>query len=139
MHKLVRTLSVVAFLAVACGPRQSEEPTPRADLVGVWDLETVNGATLPASTPEEQSVVLESLVMTLEAAGAYSLESAFRVPGQTAPQQMTIGGTWVASDDALTFHNTQGPAVVHFGYRRDGPLLRMVDEQGHEWAMRRRP
>ena len=128
---------LVAALTVACGG-EPEQPTPRADLAGTWDLVTVNGAALPTPSPEEPNIVLESVVMRLDAGGAYSLASSFAVSGRPAPQQMTIAGSWVASDDALTFHTEQGPAIVQFGYRRDGGEIRMVDEQGNEWQMRRR-
>ena len=131
-------LPVLTVLLVgACGSGGPEEPAPRSELVGVWDLVTVDGATLPARSPEEETVLLESISMTLTREGGYSLASSFRLNGQ-APTSTTIGGTWVATDDALTFHGQQGPAVVVFGYRLDGGLLRMTDEQGHEWTMRQR-
>ena len=137
MRRAARALLLLAVLA-ACGRGEPEEPTPRAELVGVWDLVSVNGAALPTPSPEEQSVLLESVTMTLEASGTYTLASSFRVADQATPQSMTIHGTWVADDDALTFETEQGPAIVMFGYRMDGELLRMVDEQQHEWAMQRR-
>ena len=131
-------LLLVVALA-ACGRGEAEDATPRRDLVGVWELTTVNGASLPTPSPEEPKVTLESIVMTLADDGAYSLASSFRVAGQASAQEMTIRGTWVADDDALTFETEAGgPAIVMFGYRMDGALLRMVDEQQNEWTMRRR-
>ena len=127
-----------AALLLACSARDPEEPTPRPDLVGVWDLVTVNGATLPTPSPEEQSVMLESIVMTLEQGGGYSLASSFRVGEPGSAQQMTIGGTWAASGDALRFESEEGPAIVEFGYSRDGDGISMVDVQGNVWGMRRR-
>ena len=139
MLKPVRTLSLLVLaLVTACTGRGAQEPTPRDDLAGTWDLVAVNGGALPTASPEERSVILESVAMTLERDGAYSLASAFHVTGQTDSQQMTIGGTWRATDDVLRFETEGGPAILEFGYVREGDTLRMIDEQLHEWVMRRR-
>ena len=130
-------VALVVLALAACGRGGSGEPAPRRDLVGVWDLVTVNGAALPAPSPEEPNVTLESVVMTLEADGDYTLASSFHLAEESA-QSMTIGGTWVGDDDALTFETEHGPAIVMFGYRLDDGVLRMVDENDNEWAMRRR-
>lgn len=123
-------------VVIACG-QDPETPTPRADLVGVWDLVTVNGASLPTASPEEDNVDLERLVMTLEADGGYTLASRFRVNDAPATET-TIGGSWVATSDVLTFRGSEGPSVVVFGYAMEDGLLSMIDEQGHEWVLRRR-
>lgn len=137
-HARVLPLLALAFLA-ACGRHGTDEPTPRRDIAGVWDLVSVNGGALPTPSPEERSVMLDSVTMTLDADGSYSLDSAYRVTGQSEPQHMTIGGTWTATDDVLRFETEGGPAIVEFGYAREGDRMRMIDEQLHEWVMRRRP
>ena len=123
---------------VACGSRGPEEPSPREDLVGVWDLVTVNGGALPTASPEERSIILESVVMTLESDGAYSLASSFHSNTRPGSQEITLRGTWLATDEVMRFETDQGPAIVEFGYAREGNTLRMLDEQLHEWVMRRR-
>lgn len=139
-RKRVRMLTLTLAALAACTRGGSEEPRPRAELVGAWELVTVNDAALPAPSPEERAITLESVIMTLEANGAYSVASSYRVTGQTHAQGATIGGRWVADDDALTFENdsSEGPALVMFGYRLDGGLLRLVDEQQNAWVLRRR-
>ncbi|HEX6589744.1 MAG TPA: hypothetical protein VF039_12030 [Longimicrobiales bacterium] len=125
-------------LAAACA-RGAGEPAPRSGLAGVWDLVTVDGAQLPAPSPEEPNVLLRSVTMTLGNDGEYALLSAFRMQGQAEDTEATIGGTWKADGDALTFYTESGgPAVVQFGIVLEGETLLMTDEVGHVWAMRRR-
>ena len=127
---------LLLLLSAACRPG---EPEPRSDLAGVWDLQTVDGAALPAPAPEEPAVTLRSVTMTLGAGGEYALLSAFRMQGQPSDSEATIGGTWVATDQGLTFYNDgSAPAVVEFGYRLDGDALQLTDHLGHVWVMRRR-
>lgn len=129
-----------ALLAVACGPggAAEEEPAPRRALVGTYDLVTVDGDALPAVSPEEPNVLIESLGLTLAEDGGYALTSGFRLDGNPAPTSTTIGGTWQATATTLTFHGDQGPAVVEFGYRYADDALHLQDEAGHEWVLRRR-
>ncbi len=129
-------LLLTATLA-ACAGGPPEGPTPRANLVGVWELVAVNDDPMPAPSPEEPSVRLESVVMTLEGDGAYSLGSAFRRSDLSTSQVVTIAGTWGADDTTLRFDSEQGPAIVLFGYTRDGDFITMVDEQGNSWRMQR--
>ena len=65
--------------------------------------------------------------------------SAFRVQDQPSDTEATIGGTWVATDRALTFYNDAAdPAVVEFGYVLEAGALHMTDHLGHVWVMRKR-
>lgn len=132
-------LPLILLIGLGACSRAPGEPEPRSDLAGVWDLEAVDGATLPTPSPEEPSVMLRSVSMTLGADGEYALLSAFRAQGQASDSEATIGGTWVATDEALTFYGEPGgPAVVAFGYRLDGAVIHMTDESGHVWVMRKR-
>ena len=133
----VRTATLCVLLLASACARSDGEPAPRADLAGIWDLVAVNGAPLPAPSPEEPSVLLQSVTMTLERSGEYTLASSYQVAGG-ATQQTTIGGRWEATDDALVFRNEQGPAVVEFGYSRSNGAIAMVDQELNEWRMRRR-
>ena len=130
-------LLVIAALA-ACARAEPRGLTPRAELVGVWDLMTVNGRTPPTQSPEEPNVMIESVVMTLGGAGAYTLASEIVVTGQEASQDVSIGGTWEADHTTLIFESEEGPAVVRFGYTHDDDLISMTDDQGNVWMMRRR-
>ena len=130
-------LLVITTLA-ACRGAGPQGPTPREELVGVWDLMTVNGRTLPTQSPEEPNVMLHSVVMTLDRAGAYSLASEIVVTGQDGAQDVAIGGTWVADNTTMIFESQQGPALVRFGYTHDDDLVSLADDQGNVWMMRRR-
>ena len=130
-------LPLLFILLSACG--RPGEPAPRSELAGVWDLHTVDGATLPAPSPEEPAVILHSVTLTLGDGGDFALRSAFRMQGQSSDSEAPAGGTWQATDRALTFYNDDGgPAVVEFGYRVDGDMLQLTDHLGHVWVMRRR-
>ena len=132
-------LPLVLLVGLAACSRGPGDPEPRSDLAGVWDLQTVDGDLLPTASPEEPTVTLHSVTMTLGGDGDYALLSAFAMAGQTTPTEATIGGTWVADGDALTFYNEQGgPAVVQFGVTLQGHTLMMTDQSGHVWAMHRR-
>ena len=137
MLKHVRPAMLSALVLVhACGSGP-EGPAPRGELIGIWDLIAVNGDTLPAMSPDEPDVLLQSVTLTLEGGGDYSLSSSFREDEGVA-QTTTLEGTWGATHDALRFDNQQGPAVVLFGYTREGNTMRLVDEELHEWLLRRR-
>ena len=123
-------------LAVACA-RGPEGPAPRGELIGIWDVIAVNGDTLPATSPDEPNVLLQSVTLTLEGGGDYSLSSSFQVDGSAA-QTTTLAGTWGATHDVLRFDNQQGPAVVQFRYTREGGVMRLVDEELNAWVLRRR-
>jgi len=111
----MRSLAVaVAALAIACAGDSTSpsgaSPNANATVSGVWNLQTMNGAVLPASRVDgEVTVTMISAVLTMTGtnSGSYREDMTYRLAaeGSSVTMSQTAFGTWAASAGVITFHD----------------------------------
>lgn len=97
----------VAALVVACA---GDSTSPSTIVSGVWNLQSVNGAVVPASRIDGQvTVTVISAVLTMAGtnSGSYREDMTYRLAaeGSSVTMSQTAFGTWTASAGVITFHD----------------------------------
>jgi hypothetical protein len=108
--------AAAAMLAVACGSDSATGPTG-ADLMGTWNLQTVNGQPLPFHLPAYEgtdSVVMNSGTLTLTpSTWSFTGSIVAYAQGMTIPTSTPAGGTYTQSGNSLTFMSGAESSDVH--------------------------
>jgi hypothetical protein len=116
-------LTAFVFSAAGCGLLPEERQTPEERVVGIYQLEEVNGEEPPAEIGRGDSYVVEVLEMTFDVRqdGKYILTSRDRVTfvesyqSESGEQTVSEHGTWQLSKSDILFTNT-------FGYPRNATI-----------------
>jgi hypothetical protein len=98
-----------------------------AALAGIWRVTQVNGQNLPAPSPQEPSVTVESASLLLAANGHYTLSITARRGAEAAATQ-SQEGTWTAAEMRLTVTPAVG-RPTRFDYTLTAGTLTLRDGQ----------
>jgi|GEM_PF-3208799 len=143
----MRALPLLLLLAAACAaaPRAADPAPARATTAasiptGVYQLTAVDANALPAPSPTERNVTIWSGSLALEAGARYRMELRATVgdqPSAAAP----VEGAYRVSGDSLVLTPAAPADVatpVGFRFTLAGAVLRLRDEDGHEYTFSRR-
>ena len=114
MRTLAMVVAAATLLAAACGDKQ--DPTEVA-VVGAYQLQTVDGQTLPIADLQQQSALVSGS-LTLGAGGAFTVTSTYRMGtgGAAGDLTLSVSGTYRASGSSITFSPLdQGSGSTSFG------------------------
>ena len=143
--RIVSLLLLLTATACAAAPRPAD-PAPAASIVvdpiptGLYDLTAVEGRGLPAQSPTERNVTIWGGSLALEGGARYRMELRATVgdqPSSAAP----VEGAWRTAGDSLFLTPAASADVaspVTFRFTLAGALLRLRDEDGHEYTFSRR-
>jgi len=138
---------ILLLLAAACAaaPRAAD-PTPASATTaasipaGLYNLTAIEGRGLPAQSPTERNVTIWSGSLALETGARYRMEMRATVGDQPSSAAPVEGSYRIAGDSLiLTPASSAGAATpVTFRYTLAGAVLRLRDEDGHEYTFSRR-
>ncbi len=134
-------LLVVAAAACAAAPRAAD-PAPAGAIVsasipaGLYSLTAVDARGLPAQSPTERNVTIWSGSLALEAGARYRMELRATVGDQPASSVPIEGAYRTAGDSVFFIPDAANP--VAFRFTLAGAVLRLRDEDGHEYTFSRR-
>jgi hypothetical protein len=126
-----RTMSVLvlAFLLplAACGDGPTAVPV---DVVGTWELRTINGMPLPvilASSGEDTAEVLDGSII-LQADGRFedSVTLRFTIDGEVTTDVDVIEGTYTQQGGALVLTSDEGGSFS--ATVTDGELVQIINQ-----------
>ncbi|HEU0299162.1 MAG TPA: hypothetical protein VFR37_06895 [Longimicrobium sp.] len=133
MMRAFARLAIVAFAVFAAAP-----PTT-AQMEGSYGLVEVDGQPLPATSPDEEGVVMHRAILQLAAEGRFLLQAWATVGGDPEQEQEEFLGTWSVSTDLLTLtpDGAGEEALMRFRFTLAGDALRLHNGDGHEFTFRR--
>lgn len=135
--RLMMVLAMAMLAACASAPRGG------AGLEGTYRLDRVNGQSLPARGGSESNVVLRQGTLALQAGGRYALQMVADIEGQASDTTAEDAGTYRAFGDSLALVSDAVAETdaeeVRFRFSLDGPVLRLHDDAGDEYAFVREP
>ena len=109
---------LAATVVAACGSDSAASPTA-ATLAGTYDLQTVNGSSLPyvLLQSETKSVTILDDHIVIADGGTWSEGGTVRVVtnGVTTTEVSTDAGTWVRSGDGIVLHSTTADLTAYSG------------------------
>ena len=133
LPRILASLALVATSALAPTAARAQET-----LEGEFSLATLDGASLPAPSPDFPGLTIESVTLRLSA-DRFELASTFSTGGDSLQAAPAIAGPWERTDEELRFFPEQSSpeTVVTFRYAWDGPRLVLTDPNGHRWTLER--
>jgi hypothetical protein len=131
-----RALSLVLLLLTGCAAAGSAGAAPAT---GSWTLAAVNGEPLPAPSPGEAGVTIESGALELGSDGEYTLDLSARAGRWGTPELRRVYGRYRLGGGELVLQPREALAeAVRFAWRVEGGMLHLRDERGAEYAFSRR-
>lgn len=144
----MRILSLLLLLlAAACATAaRAADPAPANAVAsgsipaGVYQLTAVDAHGLPAQSPTERNVTIWSGSLALEAGARYRMELRATVGDQPSSAAPVEGGYRTARDSLFLTPDASGEVAspVSFRFTLAGAVLRLRDEDGHEYTFSRR-
>ena len=134
-------LALLLLSASACMGMQGTYATPAASrgtaaaLVGIWRVTQVNGRDLPAASPQEPNITIESASLLLAANGRYTLSITSHRGAESVATQ-SQDGTYSAADMTITLNPSAG-RPTRFAYTLTGGALTLRDDQGVVYTLAR--
>lgn len=128
---------LLLLIAAACAtaPRAAD-PIP----AGLYQLTAVDARGLPAQSPTERNVTIWGGSLALEGGARYRMELRATV-GDQASSAAPVQGAYRIAGDSLFLNpdaNADVASPVSFRFTLAGSLLRLRDEDGHEYTFSRR-
>jgi hypothetical protein len=134
---------LLLLLAAACAtaPRAAE-PNAAGSIAagpippGTYHLTAVGSRGLPARSPTERGVTIWSGSLALEAGARYRMELRATVGDQPSTAVPVEGAYRIAGDSLFLTPAASAEAATpaRFRFTLAGPLLRLRDEDGHEYT-----
>lgn len=143
--RILSLLLLLAAAACAAAPRPAD-PAPAGATAaasipaGLYTLTAVDSNALPAQSPTERNVTIWSGSLALEAGARYRMELRATV-GDQASAAVPVEGAYRTAGDSLFLTPDASADVaspVAFRYTLAGAVLRLRDEDGHEYTFSRR-
>ena len=143
--RILSLLLLLAATACATAPRAAD-PAPASAVAsgsipaGLYQLTAVDARGLPAQSPTERNVTIWSGSLALEAGARYRMELRATVGDQPSTAAPVEGAYRTAGDSLfLTPDASEDVATpVSFRFTLAGAVLRLRDEDGHEYTFSRR-
>jgi hypothetical protein len=139
----MRILSLLLLLvAAACATAaRAAAPTAAGSIpAGLYQLTAVDARGLPAQSPTERNVTIWSGSLALEAGARYRMELRATVGDQPSTAAPVEGAYRTAGDSLILTRDAAADVAspVAFRFTLAGAVLRLRDEDGHEYTFSRR-
>lgn len=121
-------LSVIAVtLITACG---GDSTAPKTTVAGTWSLQSINGASLPASFPPSNgsTITVTASTLNMVANGTYNEVISLRIVTGAATTTTTVSevGTWTENNGSV-FFSDQTDKTTYQGSVTGNTLTEIVD------------
>jgi hypothetical protein len=141
--RILSLLLLLAAAACAAAPQAADPAPARAAAsipAGVYQLTAVDARGLPAQSPTERNVTIWSGSLALEPGARYRMELRATVGDQPSTAVPVEGAYRTAGDSLILTPDASADVAspVSFRYTLSGPVLRLRDEDGHEYTFSRR-